>query len=903
MDARSCMIVDLDRLGDKRMFITEQVAFIKRNENGHWSVRFITSSKILQYNKARLLYYSKAEQIDLGRKGLYIGLRHIVDVRELLRFSDTQHTFYRITYTNGYTECLSGSDVYITRTPIDKIGGSTWDYLCKLASETGLLVEDGENILSKQYDLVDVYRDHVPLAQYLGAKTTLYTYRLPDLVCYPFGCNASQKKAVEAALTHQVSIIQGPPGTGKTQTILNIIANLLLSNKTVLVVSNNNSAVENVAEKLHKEGLGFLIAQLGSAERKVAFTKQQVACYPNMKEWKLDAPLALKKNTKESLLAVSQGFENQIRMAQLKAERQALTTEQYYNEMLQEEPSDENGWLCTKHSAKLIRLLALCKIKQERKERPSLLFRIKWSYLLDRRCFSLLKGSLSQVTSKLESAYYHARLSEIDQELQIIARHLQSVDLTQRTHILTNSSLEILKNAVALRYKDSTRKIFSIADIKTKSEQFLKEYPIVLSTTYSAKSCISKDMIFDYMIMDEASQVDITTGALVLSCATNAVIVGDDKQLPNIVSREECLLLEAMQRSYHIDDCYNVATHSFLQSCAKVFRDIPITLLREHYRCHPKIIEFCNQRFYGGELIPMTTDAGEQRVLQVVRTVPGNHARGHFNQREIDVIAQEVMPQYAGLGSVGIITPYRLQANAINLSLKKDIASTVHKFQGRECDTIIMSMVDNCPTEFSDDANLLNVAISRAKKHLCIVMTGNELPKESILAQLTAYIRYNNFSIEDSKLHSIFDILYEQYTAERLNYQAKHQPISEHLSEQLCYDVLLEAIQESGRKNISVVCQYPLSKLIADWSLLNAQERSFAKSPLAHVDFLVYNSLTKKPIFTIEVDGWHFHKESIVQQSRDELKDQILAKYDLAPHRLSTTDTVTKETLKKLLEI
>lgn len=235
MDARSCMIVDLDRLGDKRMFITEQVASIKRNENGHWSVRFITSSKIFQYNKARLLYYSKAEQIDLGRKGLYIGLRHIVDVRELLRFSDTQHTFYRITYTNGYTECLSGSDVYITRTPIDKIGGSTWDYLCKLASETGLLVEDGENILSKQYDLVDVYRDHVPLAQYLGAKTTLYTYRLPDLVCYPFGCNASQKKAVEAALTHQVSIIQGPPGTGKTQTILNIIANLLLSNKTVLV--------------------------------------------------------------------------------------------------------------------------------------------------------------------------------------------------------------------------------------------------------------------------------------------------------------------------------------------------------------------------------------------------------------------------------------------------------------------------------------------------------------------------------------------------------------------------------------------------------------------------------------------------------------------------------------------
>ena len=38
-----------------------------------------------------------------------------------------------------------------------------------------------------------------------------------------------------------------------------------------------------------------------------------------------------------------------------------------------------------------------------------------------------------------------------------------------------------------------------------------------------------------------------------------------------------------------------------------------MTLLREHYRCHPKIIEFCNQQFYDGELISMTTDSGEDK--------------------------------------------------------------------------------------------------------------------------------------------------------------------------------------------------------------------------------------------------------------------------------------------------
>ena len=36
MDAKQCMIVDLERRDDKRMFITEQVASISENKNGLW---------------------------------------------------------------------------------------------------------------------------------------------------------------------------------------------------------------------------------------------------------------------------------------------------------------------------------------------------------------------------------------------------------------------------------------------------------------------------------------------------------------------------------------------------------------------------------------------------------------------------------------------------------------------------------------------------------------------------------------------------------------------------------------------------------------------------------------------------------------------------------------------------
>lgn len=104
-----------------------------------------------------------------------------------------------------------------------------------------------------------------------------------------------------------------------------------------------------------------------------------------------------------------------------------------------------------------------------------------------------------------------------------------------------------------------------------------------------------------------------------------------------------------------------------------------------------------------------------------------------------------------------------------------------------------------------------------------------------------------------------------------------------------------------GLPHTEVLCHYPLSRLIADWDQLDDKEKAFAESPFSHVDFLLYNSLTKQPLRAIEVDGWHFHKESDAQQSRDALKDQIFTKIGLRLFRISTTDTVNQDTIKKSL--
>ena len=898
MDSQKYMIIDLEKKSDKQMFITEQVVHISENNNGLWAVKFSTSPRIFNYNRARLLYITNPISIDLTEKGLYIKNKHITNVSELLKFEDGRHCFYHITYNNGFTENLVGDEVYVTRTPIDKNGGTTWEYLKKLAAETGLMTEEGENILSLQYGIIDVKRDNVPLAQYLGDKTKLSSYRLPNTIYYPFGCNASQKRAVENALSNQVSIIQGPPGTGKTQTILNIIANLLLAKKSVLVVSNNNSAVENVAEKLEGEGLGFLVAKLGSVENKELFIANQKE-YPQMNDWRIEEASSIKLQVKQALRDVSLGFEGQSKFALLKTELDALQKETKYDQM-HHDVADEYKWLFNKHSKKLMSFRLQYGILTEKEQKFSLLQKLKWSFTLGFKVYKFLEAKPEAIINALETAYYISRKREIENELCTIETSLKTIDIQQRVKELRQLSLKALKNTIAKRFTGE-RKRFSLKTIKPQTEEFLKEYPVVLSTTYSAKACISKDMVFDYVIMDEASQVDIKTGALALSCAMNAVIVGDDKQLPNVVSHEEEQALLAIQTTYNVDEEYQATKNSFLQSCVKVFTDAPITLLREHYRCHPRIIDFCNQRFYNGELIAMTSDNNEDKVLQVIKTVPGNHARGHYNQREIDVIVQEVIPEYSTSETIGIITPYRDQATAINLALGNDVASTVHKFQGRECDTIIMSMVDNAPTEFSDDPNLMNVAISRAKTRLCVVVNGNEMPANSNLAQLISYIQYNNFDVKESKIHSVFDILYKQYTAERLAYEAQCSKVSEYLSENIIYETLVKAIDKIQMSNWGVICHYPLYRLITDFEGLNTQEIAFISNSLSHVDFLLYNSITKKPLMTIEVDGWKYHNQREVQQSRDKLKDNILLKYGLKTYRISTVDSINVETIANML--
>ena len=84
---------------------------------------------------------------------------------------------------------------------------------------------------------------------------------------FPFGCNASQQKAVQAAFENQISVVQGPPGTGKTKTVCEVIQQLCERKKKVLVTAASNIAVDNIIERLEYLKSPFKIIRIGNPTR------------------------------------------------------------------------------------------------------------------------------------------------------------------------------------------------------------------------------------------------------------------------------------------------------------------------------------------------------------------------------------------------------------------------------------------------------------------------------------------------------------------------------------------------------------------------------------------------------------------------------------------------------------
>lgn len=905
MNTRSNMVIIKGQIKT-----SEIMSCVYNTDTRKWDVSF-HNGKTYSYAYLNVEKLTQPDVLDPAMYRITREGRELSDLRAIYVFRGGSESYWHICFGDDSERDYRRSELKITKSCLNQGQSSNvFEYIRQIAGLSDIKNEEtGENLLSKRYEKITFVGEDTALAKYLNPSLMNAGENRRDYIpIFPFGCNSSQYKAVKNAMEHQISVIQGPPGTGKTQTILNIIANILMQGKTVQIVSNNNSATENVYEKLSspKYNLGFVAAALGNSENKRLFVEHQDAAYPDFSSWKTkEDPVDLQKRIAEHSSRLKMVFDQQESLACLKQELSRVFTEQEHHDKYVKESDvhTENikfgKRLSSKHWMALWREFQM--ISEENK---GIGFWFKLNAFLrygvtDRNFY---QQDLSKIITILQAMYYRVKQRELSAGIADMEKDLSSVD-ENLLEDLCDQSMVVLKDRLAGKYgKNSRRKIFSEEDLWKEPYAVLDEYPVILSTTFSSRNSLHSDVVYDYLIMDEASQVDIATGALALSCARNVVIVGDTKQLPNVVTEDVKGRADAIFDRFHVDEGYRY-TRSFLQSVLDVLPNVTQTLLKEHYRCHPKIINFCNQKFYRGELVIMTTDHGEDDVLAVIKTAPGNHERDHYSQRQIDVIKNEIIPRYiSDPKETGIIAPYKNQVEALSREIPDIDVATVHKFQGKEKENIILSTVDDEISDFADDPYLLNVAVSRAKKKLILVVTGNEQTKDRNITDLIDYIEYHNFEVTESRIYSIFDYLYKQYAEERKAYLQKHKKISEYDSENLMYSLIEDILSGNRYASMDVVCRFPLNMLIKDPSLLDERECQYAMNPATHLDFLIYNRISKKPVLAIEVDGYQYHREDTEQASRDLLKNHIMELYGIPLLRLKTNGSGERERIIEMLD-
>ena len=878
-------------------------------KTGKWIICFHGNPQEYHCNPGTVEVYQDPEILNPDEYRFLRNGRPLYKIKEVFKFDRE----YRFWFENGSSLLLHEADLEVIHNCLTGITEKqAMEYFHAISEVVSLKTEEGEALLSKQLENLGFIGRNVVLSSYLNPqKYPIRTYE-PRPLIFPFGCNESQKKAVEQAFTNQLTVIEGPPGTGKTQTILNIIANVLIQGKTVAVVSNNNSATLNVYEKLKKKDLDYLCAFLGNRENKNAFVEKQKARV-------FQTPVMTKEAWEKSLgeadeaqKALSRYLALQNEQAQLETECQELVLERkhYYHYVKETFGEKEFGKIpLNLSSTQVLGLKVSLEEYAEKYGREALSWiRKLWLYIgfhIRNRMF--LSSTIGEILTEFEWQYYDLRLHEIEERQKFIQKKLGTFSFDEKMEQMEQLSMLVLKEKMAQRFEGYPERKFSQEDLWKHPDDILKRYPIILSTTHSIRTSLS-DTVYDYLIVDEASQVDLITGVLAMSCACNMIVVGDEKQLPNVITSRDMERIALIDGKFAVPPGLCYGEHSLLTSMRQVFPDAAHVILREHYRCHPRIIQFCNKKFYQDQLIIMTEDRQEPDVLKVYKTVVGNHARGRANQRQIDEIKEEILPELLSCTieekDIGIISPYRDQANAAAMEVSGQLAvDTVHKFQGREKEAVIITTVDNVITEFADNPNLLNVAVSRTVSKLRLVISGNEQNENTNIGALVNYIAYEKGEVIQGTVFSVFDLLYSQYREVRKAYLKNKRRVSQMESENLFYYFLQELFLRENLQDFAAAVHVPLREIIKDKTNLDETERKFVQNAWSHVDFLIYRKVDKKPKLAIEVDGAAFHKTGSVQKEvRDKIKDRVFDKCGLPLLRLATTGSGEAERIMAMLK-
>ena len=337
---------------------------------------------------------------------------------------------------------------------------------------------------------------------------------------------------------------------------------------------------------------------------------------------------------------------------------------------------------------------------------------------------------------------------------------------------------------------------------------------------------------FDIIIIDEASQSDISS-LILLYMAKKIIIVGDDKQVSPSDVGVNIDKINMFRRKYikgkvANDDLYGIRA-SLYSIVSTTFQPIS---LREHFRSVPEIIGYSNKTSYDNQILPLR-DSNSSILKPAIIDYKVNGRRDEkskINRVEAETIVSLIeaclaMKEYKN-STFGVISLLGdEQAELIQDLIVKRIPATEienHKilcgnsasFQGDERDIMFISLVDS--SEENKSLRLVgegvegairkryNVAISRAKDQLWIVhsIDKNNLKEGDLRKELFEYI--------DSLKENVFD----KTAIENITASDFENEVARHLSEKNytvkqkwrvgSYDIDMVAIYDD--KKIAIEC-------------------------------------------------------------------------------------------------
>ena len=334
-----------------------------------------------------------------------------------------------------------------------------------------------------------------------------------------------------------------------------------------------------------------------------------------------------------------------------------------------------------------------------------------------------------------------------------IAAHiiLKLIKKGKRVGVTANSHKAILNILKTIHAQNKEKLIFQcqkVRDTKNHNEEknYLQKIPVELLTANQINKSAqvvggttfffsrhTEEEAYDYLFVDEASQVSLANMVAAARATNNIVLIGDQNQLD-----------QPIQASHPGESGYSALTY-YTDGKNTISNDKGV-FLPTSYRMHPTLCEFISENFYNGKLTAHSTTARQKILLPDALNklppsglcfIPVKHSGNtHSSIEEAKVISNLYNKLLKAkwktrTGEIAAITtkdilmvaPYNFQVACLKKELNNEEAriASVDKFQGQEAPICIISLaastIQDAPRgiSFLLNKNRLNVALSRAK--------------------------------------------------------------------------------------------------------------------------------------------------------------------------------------------